>query len=48
MLKHALAEVVADDWDAYYAVKDPACDLIVAGAEHWALRTAWRPGPTDA
>jgi GrpB-like predicted nucleotidyltransferase (UPF0157 family) len=49
LMKRALAEVAApDDWDTYYAVKDPACDLIMAGAEQWALRTAWTPGPSDA
>lgn len=41
----ALAGVAADDWDTYYAIKDPACDLIIAGAEHWAIRTIWNPGP---
>jgi len=48
MLKRALAEAAGDDRDTYYAVKEPACDLIMAGAEHWALRTGWNPGPTDA
>ncbi len=48
LLKRALADVVADDWDTYYADKDPARDLIMAGAEQWALRTGWTPGPTDA
>lgn len=48
LMKRALAEVAGDDWDTYYAVKDPACDLIIAGAEQWALRTGWTPGPTDA
>jgi GrpB-like predicted nucleotidyltransferase (UPF0157 family) len=48
LLKRALAEVVADDWDTYYAVKDPACDLILAGAEQWAARTAWTAGPSGA
>jgi GrpB-like predicted nucleotidyltransferase (UPF0157 family) len=48
LLKHALAEVAHDDADIYYAVKDPACDLILAGAEHWAVRTRWRPGTSDA
>ena len=48
LLKRALAEVAADDLDIYYAVKDPACDLIVAGAEQWAVRTAWTPGQSDA
>lgn len=48
VLKRALAEAALDDSDIYYAVKDPACDLILAGAEHWALWTSWRPGPSDA
>ncbi len=29
-LKRALAEVALNDLDMYYAVKDPACDLIIA------------------
>jgi GrpB-like predicted nucleotidyltransferase (UPF0157 family) len=48
LLKRALADVALDDSDIYYAVKDPACDLIFAGAEHWAIRTGWIPGPSDA
>jgi GrpB-like predicted nucleotidyltransferase (UPF0157 family) len=48
LLKRALADVAFDDLDIYYAVKDPACDLIFAGAEHWAKRTEWIPGPSDA
>lgn len=40
-LKRALASVAPDDFDTYYAVKDPACDLIIAGAEQWAARTGW-------
>ncbi len=28
--KRALAEVALNDLDMYYAVKDPACDLIIA------------------
>ena len=48
LLKRALAETAADDWDAYCAIKDPACDLVIAGAEQWAVRTSWEPGPGDA
>lgn len=48
LLKRALADIALDDLDIYYAVKDPACDLIFAGAEHWAMRTGWMPGPSDA
>lgn len=47
-LKRALFELAPNDWDAYYAVKDPACDLIIAGAEQWAARTGWALGPSDA
>lgn len=47
-VKRALATAAADDWDTYYAVKDPACDLILAGAEQWAARVGWSPPPSDA
>lgn len=42
-VKRALATAAPDDFDTYYAVKDPACDLIIAGAEQWAERTDWTP-----
>ncbi len=47
-LKRALAATAPDDWDAYYAVKDPACDLIIAAAEHWAVHVGWTPPGSDA
>lgn len=47
-VKMALAKYHADDVDAYYDVKDPVCDLIMAAAEAWASATGWRMGPTDA
>lgn len=47
-LKRALVSAAPDDWDGYYAVKDPACDLIIAAAEHWAARVGWEAPPTDA
>lgn len=47
-LKRALAEAAGDDWDTYYAVKDPACDLIMAAAEQWAVRVGWHPREWDA
>ena len=47
-LKGALAVAARGDWDMYYAVKDPACDLIIAGAEEWALRTAWTTDSPNA
>lgn len=47
-LKRALSEHAPNDWETYYAVKDPACDLILAGAEHWARRTGWTEALADA
>jgi GrpB-like predicted nucleotidyltransferase (UPF0157 family) len=47
-VKRALATIVGDDLDAFYAVKDPVFDIIMAGGEEWASRTGWRPGPSDA
>ncbi len=42
-IKRELARLHPDDVDAYYAVKDPACDLIMAAAEGWAAATDWEP-----
>jgi GrpB-like predicted nucleotidyltransferase (UPF0157 family) len=47
-VKRALVASGPRDWAAYYAVKDPACDVIFAAAEQWAARTAWSPSPSDA
>lgn len=47
-VKRALAKQVGEDIEAYYDVKDPCCDIIMAAAEGWAASTAWRPGPSDA
>jgi GrpB-like predicted nucleotidyltransferase (UPF0157 family) len=41
-VKLALARQDAYDWDKYYDVKDPVCDIIMAGAEDWAAATGWR------
>ncbi len=46
-VKVALARLHPDDVDAYYEVKDPVCDIIMAGAEGWAAATGWRLGPSD-
>jgi len=35
-IKHALARLHPTDQDAYYDVKDPVCDIIMAAAELWA------------
>jgi GrpB-like predicted nucleotidyltransferase (UPF0157 family) len=42
-VKVALARLHPDDVDAYYAVKDPVCDLIMDAAERWAADVAWTP-----
>jgi GrpB-like predicted nucleotidyltransferase (UPF0157 family) len=47
-VKRALARVVGDDIDAYYDVKDPVFDILMTGAEDWAIQTGWQPGPSDA
>jgi GrpB-like predicted nucleotidyltransferase (UPF0157 family) len=47
-VKRALVTIARDDWDTYYEVKDPACDIILAGAEQWAARVGWSPLPSDA
>lgn len=46
-IKQALAARFSDDCNAYYAVKDPVFDLIMAGAEDWARSTSWRIPPGD-
>ena len=47
-VKRELANRLPDDWDAYYAIKDPACDLVWAAANQWAQRVRWEPDPSDA
>lgn len=46
-VKEALARLHPDDAGAYYDVKDPVCDLIIDGAERWALATGYAPSPSD-
>lgn len=46
-VKVALAGYHAEDVEAYYAIKDPVCDILVAGAEAWAATVGWAPGPSD-
>ncbi|KZL23495.1 GrpB family protein [Pseudovibrio sp. Ad37] len=41
-IKSELAKRFPDDVDAYYDIKDPVFDLIMAGAEIWASATKWR------
>jgi GrpB-like predicted nucleotidyltransferase (UPF0157 family) len=48
LIKRELAARHADDVDAYYAVKDPVCDLIMDAAERWAAVSGWRIPESDA
>lgn len=47
-IKRQLARRFPDDGEAYYDVKDPVFDVLMAGAEEWAARVGWSPPPTDA
>jgi GrpB-like predicted nucleotidyltransferase (UPF0157 family) len=47
-IKRELARLHPHDVDAYYSVKDPACDLIIAAAERWAEMNGWQLPDTDA
>lgn len=47
-VKRSLVLQSPDDLDAYYAVKDPVCEIIMAGAEGWAGATGWQLPPSDA
>ncbi|MBA3781720.1 MAG: GrpB family protein [Nocardioides sp.] len=42
-VKAALARLCPEDVDAYYAVKDPVCDLVMDAAERWAADVGWSP-----
>jgi len=44
LVKREIARLHPDDLDAYYAVKDPVCDLIWDAALEWADRSGWTPG----
>ena len=46
-IKRQLAARFPDDVEAYYDIKDPVFDLIMAGAEDWAAAEAWSPPPSD-
>ncbi len=46
-VKEALARLHPEDFDGYYDVKDPVCDIILAAAERWASETHYAPGPAD-
>jgi GrpB-like predicted nucleotidyltransferase (UPF0157 family) len=47
LVKSALARLHSNDIEAYYAVKDPVCDIIMIAAEAWASQTRWNLGASD-
>lgn len=42
-VKTALSNHDRTDWDLYYDVKDPVCDIVMDGANDWAAATNWHP-----
>ena len=46
-IKKQLARYFPNDVDAYYDVKDPVFDVLMAGAADWAKMTDWREPPGD-
>jgi GrpB-like predicted nucleotidyltransferase (UPF0157 family) len=46
-VKHHLSLRAPDDEDFYYDIKDPVFDIIVEGANEWAIRTGWTQPPGD-
>ncbi len=47
-IKRQLARYFPNDVEAYYDIKDPVFDLLMAGAERWAEQVGWQPPETDA
>lgn len=47
-VKRGLARHFPEDADVYYEIKDPVFDVLMAGAEEWALRIDWSLPPSDA
>jgi GrpB-like predicted nucleotidyltransferase (UPF0157 family) len=43
-VKKQLARHFPENVDAYYDVKDPVCDIVIAGAFAWAESNRWEPG----
>jgi GrpB-like predicted nucleotidyltransferase (UPF0157 family) len=47
-VKCQLAARFSDDADAYYAIKDPVFDVLMAGAHEWAEWTSWQLPVSDS
>jgi len=46
-IKRQLASYFPDNVQAYYDIKDPVCDAIMAGAYEWAKAVNWAPAISD-
>ncbi|MGH6937882.1 GrpB family protein [Hypericibacter sp.] len=47
-IKRQLARRFPTDVEAYYDIKDPVFDLIMAGAQEWVAQTSWQEPAGDA
>ena len=47
-VKQELARYFPDDVEAYYDIKDPVFDVLMAGAADWAAQIGWVQPATDA
>ncbi len=46
-IKRQLARYFPENAEAYYDIKDPVFDVIMAGANDWAQFQTWQPNETD-
>jgi GrpB-like predicted nucleotidyltransferase (UPF0157 family) len=46
-IKQQLAKYFPNDPDAYYAIKDPTFDVLMAGAKEWAIAANWQEPGSD-
>lgn len=47
-IKQQLAHYFPDDAEAYYAIKDPVFDVVMAAACEWSELSNWKPADSDA
>lgn len=47
-VKRQLARYFSENIEAYYDIKDPVTDAIIAGALHWSETVSWTEPPNDA
>lgn len=46
VVKIQLAQLLPDDPDVYYAIKNPVCDVITGAAQEWAKLIGWEMEPS--